>query len=233
MPGPRARLAVVARWEGIDDDARLGELRLSREGVLGYAPLGDGRANTTLVLPLARARVLSADPLAALRGALARYGMNDRLEGARPARRIEVTGPFEWTPTVPTAPGALLVGDAAGYLDPFTGQGVFRALAGGRLAAAAARTAIEAPDREADILAGYATGLDAAFAGARRLQRLIDLVISRPWLIDRLAPALDRHPGAASVLVDLAGDRILPSELWSRGGPPRDSGCQRRHAHAQ
>lgn len=46
------------------------------------------------------------------------------------------------------APGLLVVGDAAGYIEPFTGEGMAWALAGGQTAGALARAAIAEPTEE-------------------------------------------------------------------------------------
>ncbi len=45
-------------------------------------------------------------------------------------------------------PGYLLVGDAAGFLDPFTGEGVYRALRGAELAAPAIARALSCSDHD-------------------------------------------------------------------------------------
>ena len=45
------------------------------------------------------------------------------------------------------APGALLVGDAGGFLNPFTGQGMFLALRGAECAASAIATVLAAVKR--------------------------------------------------------------------------------------
>lgn len=217
--GRRRRLAIVGRFEEAETAAAAlggcGELRLSAEGVLGMAPLGRGRVNVTVVLPEARAAEVSGDRARAFRRRLARYGALEPLEEARPAGPLEVTGPFEMRPRRMTGPGILLAGDAAGYFDPFTGQGIHRALVTGRLAAAAAARILRHPAEERAERDAYARALRRFLAPSRRVQRLIDAAVTRPWAIDRLARLLARRPGLADLLVDVTGDRVPPRTLWS------------------
>lgn len=69
---------------------------------------------------------------------LARFPhLRDRLKAGAPATAVRGAGPFEHRVKQRVAQNVLLIGDAAGYLDPLTGEGV-------ALSAATAEAAIEA-----------------------------------------------------------------------------------------
>ncbi|MCZ6824320.1 MAG: FAD-dependent monooxygenase [Gemmatimonadetes bacterium] len=133
--GNRARLAIVGRFEGTRVDGRLGVMHVSGEGCLGMAPLGGGRCNITVVVPMAAAGRVSTNRWGFYRERLRRYAVWGKVSDGKLSERLQITGPFEVSPRRVVGPGALLVGDAAGYFDPFTGQGIYRALYTAQLAA--------------------------------------------------------------------------------------------------
>lgn len=214
--GRRRRLGVVGRWTGVRAlgprgelrGGPRGELRVTADGVLGFAPLGGGAANVTLVVPIERAKELAPDAVPFFLDRIETWGLATRLAGAALSRPLDVTGPFELAPERRSAPGALLVGDAAGYFDPFTGQGVFRALHGARIAAAAVSAALTAPAEESAALRAYERALARRLVAARAVQRGIDAVVSRPRLFDGAARLLQGRPRLTSLLADITGDRV-------------------------
>lgn len=215
--GPRRRLGLVRRVRAPDGPERTGELRLGADGVLGRTPVGGNRYNLTLVVPRARAPAVSRDREGYLRRRIAGYGLGGWLDASDPASAIEITGPFEVKPDRVAVPGALLAGDAAGYFDPLTGQGLYRALATARLAARTLIRSVDEPAREAAELRRYRHDLRRLLAPGQRVQRWVDAAVSRPAVIDRLAPLLAARPGLASLLFEVTGDRLPARRLFHPG----------------
>lgn len=223
--GPHPRLALVARVAGVeppDGPAKppgsadpVGEMRLGRNGCLGLAPVGGGRWNATLVVSERRAGEISADRRRFFRRGLSAYGVGRRFRGADLLAPLDITGPFRVIPRRRAAPGALLAGDAAGYFDPLTGQGVHRALATGRAAASAAATLIGARRRvrRESVRRRYRHELRRLLASGRALQKLVDALCRRPRAIELAGRLLSARPGLARLFVDVTGDRIAPSAL--------------------
>jgi hypothetical protein len=135
-------------------------------------------------------------------------------------REVLVTGPFaRWSRrAVAGEGGALLVGDAADFFDPFTGQGIYSALRGAELAAAVLLPALErgAPLTRA-ALAPYAAARRAAFAGKWVLERLIGLGIGWPALTNRVVGRLARRPHLADLVVGATGNFVPARMVLSPG----------------
>ncbi len=131
---------------------------------------------------------------------------------ARPVGAPLGSGPFVRPASVVARGGVLLVGDAAGYYDPLTGQGLFGALRSAELAAAAAVGMLDAPPRARAFERAYRQTLTESLRPTRRLQRLIELARRRPRLFEAALKVLARQ-GALDELIAVVGDLRRPSSL--------------------
>jgi flavin-dependent dehydrogenase len=114
----------------------------------------------------------------------------------------------------PIAGGAVLIGDAAGFLNPFTGQGVFLALRSAENAALAIVSAARNRVCESSAFADYANERRADFAARKRLSAAVGWLIDVPLLARRASAKLARQPRLAATLIDaLAGVRSPESAL--------------------
>ncbi len=129
---------------------------------------------------LARRIERAGSPSGAVRG-LGRFGFGPQ----RLHRRVERSV-------------ALLCGDAARMLPPFTGDGIAAALSSGRLAAWAAL--------EPDPIAAYERAYRAELAPRQRVAGLLHGALLRPGVFSMLAPVLGRAPRATRLLY-----------AWTRG----------------
>ncbi|HEX7024748.1 MAG TPA: hypothetical protein VF187_08020, partial [Gemmatimonadales bacterium] len=125
-------------------------------------------------------------------------------------RQVMVTGPFDaWSRDV-VAPGALLVGDAADFFDPFTGEGICAALRGAELAADTILPAMERPGPVSrGSLRPYLRARRAAFLGKWVVERAIGYAMLAPGLFDRAVGRLERR-GLAHTLIGVTGDFVPP-----------------------
>ena len=127
------------------------------------------------------------------------------------------TGPFDCPVRRAVADGALLVGDAAGYYDPFTGQGIYRALRGAEMAAETLRAALRAGDTSAAALTPYERARRRACGPGERLQHVVEAFVSRPWLYRAVAGRFARRPALADAMVHVTGD-VRPVRSLLRPG---------------
>jgi flavin-dependent dehydrogenase len=210
---PRLRkLALTAHVTGMGRLEDGGELHVAPWGTIGIAPIGAGACNVTLVLPEREAGVVAGAKEEYFDRVLATCS---RLRGARREDMVLATGPFDWPVRAAVVDGAALVGDAAGYFDPFTGQGIYRALRGAALLAGTATDALRAGDLSALALQPYEQARRRAFGPGTRLQRLIELFLARPALMRVAGDRFHRRPSLAHALVAVTGDLEPVRTLWA------------------
>lgn len=206
-----ARYAIGGHYDGFGALGGRVEMYVGGGAYFAINPLDAVRANVMVVVPRDRLARWSADVDAGVVGAAAALGRGVRsfANAARLGPRVSI-GPLAHDVRRATAPGALLVGDAGGLLDPFTGQGVFLALVGAERAAAAILAALRAPEREAEAFAAYAAWRADDFAWRRRLGRAVTMLIDVPPLARRAAARLARLPEVGETLLDALSGAIPP-----------------------
>jgi geranylgeranyl reductase family protein len=214
--GRPERFGLVAHLSGVEGMGDVGEMFAGRGWYVGLAPIGGDRVNVAMVVPAADAPAIAADPDGLFRRRLREFPeLCGRLARARIVRRILVTGPFARRARRPVADGALLVGDAADFHDPFTGEGIFAALRGGRLAADAIRAALVRGGASAAALAPYLSARRRAFLGKWVLERVVGFAAPRPTLMRHVTRRLRDRAGVADLWVGAAGDSVPVRALFA------------------
>ena len=214
------RVALVAHYRNVRDVTDVGEMHVERDGYVGLADVGHGVTNVALVVPVATHGAALRDRAALLDGWLAsKPQLADRFRDAERIDAVRATGPFASTARPAWAPGAALVGDAADFFDPFTGEGVYAALRGGELLAPFAAESVRSTDaRHADAaLRAYERARRATFGGKWQVERIIGATIAVPALINHAARALSRRREMADLLVGVAGDFVPANQVLRAG----------------
>jgi len=230
-PGLR-KVSLTAHLRGRLERSDLGVLHLTERCTVGVAPItADGELwNATVVVPVGEAGPeLSDDPAAFHARCVAEAGLG-WTDGFEQVAGPWASGPFDRPSHRIVGPGWLLVGDAAGYYDPLTGQGVQRALQGALAAAGVLTSALRGTEGVPGVpaLSGYPKALGRRNRPGRRVQRAIEWVLTRPRVRTRVFRGLARHPEGADRLIRVTGDAapvrtlIHPSVVLAlTGGLPR------------
>ncbi len=206
-----ARVAFVAHVEGVPAMADRAEMHVSGQGYVGLNAIGGGITNVALVVPQERAAAAGGRVEAYFMEELDRFpAVRSRVHSQRIVREVLVTGPFAARARHVTSPGALLVGDAADFFDPFTGEGICAALVGGELVAQALAGALESPTAIDRALADYRRARRRRFAGKWAVERLIGYAMTVPGLFDHAVARIGRRRGMADTLVGVTG-AVLPA----------------------
>jgi flavin-dependent dehydrogenase len=213
--GGRRRVALVGHAVGVGGMTDVAEMHVARGAYVGLASVGDGVTNVAAVLDPA-ALPSGPDAQARLERVLGRFpALTPRFAQARFVAPVLATGPFDRRTTRATADAVALVGDAADFYDPFTGEGIFAALRGAELLVPHLLRALDTGRLERRALAGYDRDRRRAFGGKWLLERAIGAAVATPVLLDHLAARLARRPDLANLLVGATGDFIPARRVFS------------------
>jgi flavin-dependent dehydrogenase len=184
----------------------------------GIAPVPGGRVNIGIVLASAAWRrrlatdgatatgeqILDLVPRAADAAEAWRDGaITDGIAGASPLGS-RVAGR--------AGPGWAVVGDASGFLDPFTGEGLHRALVSARLAAEAIDA--ELRGRVPAGLAGYDRAMHARFATKDVVSQVVQGFLARPSLFAYAGRRLARREAVRATMGLVMGDLVPASRAF-------------------
>jgi menaquinone-9 beta-reductase len=210
-----ARTALTFHVEDPAPDAtRDARMIVFDGGYVGLAPVPGGRVNVGIVVGgrhwadrLRRDgaasvvdRVLATIPPAA----------DDPVDWptARRCDPIEGAAPVGHRVSRRHGEGWLLVGDAAGFLDPFTGEGLHRAL---RSAALATEAIVAHLAGDPTALARYDRSMTARFRSKDAVSLLVQAFLARPALFERAARALAERPMVRETMGLVMGDLVPAS----------------------
>ena len=214
------RLALVTHYTGMAAIGDSGEMHVEHDGYIGLADVGGGVTNVAVVVPASRGRGAAGDPAAFLESWIRRRPhLAHRFTHATRVSPVLATGPFASAVRRAWAPGAAMVGDAADFFDPFTGEGIYAALRGAELLTPHAIEAITTRSaRIADrALRSYDVERVREFRGKWAVERIIGAAVSFPALMNLAARSLSLRPAMAHTLVGVTGDFVPAHEVLRPG----------------
>lgn len=181
-----SRFALGGHYRGLHGLDGFVEMFIDGASYFAINPFSSSAANVMLIVgesDLQRRRenvdAFIAERASALSGNAHGFGRGAHIEGKRVA-----IGPLEHRALRYTAPRVFLVGDAAHFLDPFTGQGVYMALHGARLAAREITAMLRDPAVEERARARYERALGREVRRRKSLAGAASALVRMP----RLAP---------------------------------------------
>jgi geranylgeranyl reductase family protein len=211
------RLALIQHVSGIEGLADRGEIYVDPPDYSILNPVAPGIVNVSLVVPLAHAKPYSARLETFMEARLRQLRhVPARLAGMKAEGPVMAMGPLAYRVGEPRVGGVLLAGDAAGFYDPFTGEGLYTALRSAELLAEVAHPALTMGDVSAGALAPYARAKRAAFADKARVTQALQLIIAHRRLANSAARLLQRRPALLGTLMGVIGDFIPPRAIWGQ-----------------
>ncbi|HWJ13221.1 MAG TPA: NAD(P)/FAD-dependent oxidoreductase [Gemmatimonadaceae bacterium] len=214
------RIALVTHYKGVKDVGEHGEMHVAPDGYVGIADVGGGLTTVAAVFPVSRSREISRDRVEFLRRWLFdQRRLALRFASAERVTPVVATGPFASYARQAWAPGAALVGDAADFFDPFTGEGIYSALRGGEMLAdhVSEMLAARKPALADAALREYDRARRREFGGKWIVERVIGAVVASPRLINRAARRLAARKDLADLLIGVTGNFVPAREVIRLG----------------
>lgn len=227
-PAAGGHYTIGARFEGLEAASPRGDLHLGNGWYAGAALYGNGVGNVVVAVPRLWFRQKNGDVESIFAEACEALPVLRRIvHGAHRVTSFVSVGPLGYTRRRAVDDGVLLVGDAAGTVNPMTGEGIAIAVRSAELAAATADGALQRGDVSRQALGGYERARAAAFRDTWRTSRLLQWIIRHPALAAYLVRRLTDDPQLAmrllGVVSDLrpVGDIVQPAFLARLLAPHR------------
>lgn len=212
------RLGLITRYQLPEKYCQRAVMHVGDQVYCALNPVGPGTMNVGLVSHANAKR--PGEPTAAYfeRRLAELPEAHDILAQGERCTPIRGMGPLARRVRRTAGRGYLLVGDAAGFFDPFTGEGVYRAVRGAEIAAAAIEKSLI---NGTAVPEGYEAQRRTAFDRKQQFCMLIQLFLRSPAVFQYVTRRLGTRPGTSQIVSEVigdlrpAGDALTPRQLWA------------------
>ncbi len=207
QPARPRRWAIGQYFTGVEGRETVGEMHVRQGHYIGVAPIPAGLTNVCVVVPHAAGATAFGPPAELIGSRLtADPVLRHRFAAARAQGDPVVLGPMAVDTAAAGEPGLLLAGDAAGFIDPMTGDGLRLALQGGELAAAVTLAVLAGELSPAAAHVELARRRHAAFAAKWRFNRTLRSLVTSPHGVVGAAVLARAVPSVFASVIRYAGD---------------------------
>ena len=204
------KMAMAAHWQGAQIPDDYCYMHVSRPGYTGISSVNQDKVNVVLVVDQNSMRGEKPDSF------YGRTVMKNRFrrkilqnaECLESVRAVESLG-FSVKP-IPCG-GLLAVGDAMGFIDPFTGEGIYLSLRSSEIAVQIADLALKNADVSLEFLKVYEKKRKQEFEKKFLLSRILQKIIYNQFFCDQVVRVLKEKRELAEILVGVIGD-LVPAE---------------------
>ena len=215
-PKGNTKIAFSAHWQGVRLPDDYCYMHVSRPGYTGISSVGNDRTNVVLVVDrsaLGGERDGSVEkPEEFYHRVLMKNSLRSNIlqggERVEPVRSVESLA-FAVRP-VPCG-GLILVGDAMGFIDPFTGEGIYLSLRSSQIAGEVIHASFQSSNFSRNSLSVYDARREDEFGGKFVLSRVLQWLIYNQPFCNRVMKSLSSNQVLAETLAGVIGD-ILPAK---------------------
>ncbi len=201
------KTGFIAHYRDVTGLDRFGEMHVGHGAYAGLAPLEDGLTNVAVVASGRKVKARSGSVDAFFAETLQSIPeVAQKLENAERVGGIRGVGSMARRARRTAGDGYLLVGDAASFLDPFTGEGIYEALKAAQLAAPVASAALKAGDVSADALDAYRIARRQSFTAKRQVCWIVQGFVNAPPLMNYVTERLSSREDLGLTLAGVLGN---------------------------
>jgi flavin-dependent dehydrogenase len=213
--GP-GKIALATHWENVQFPHDYCYMHISAPGYTGMAPVGNDSVNVVLVVEGRHVKGQEMDTFYQT-VVLGNERRRSLLAGAGLKEPVRSVGSLAYDVRPVPCGGLVLAGDTTGFIDPFTGEGIYLSLRSAQLAAGVIQKAFAVADFSREFLAEYDRQRETEFRKKFILSRILQKVICRRRWCNRVVALLRRNPQMAQTLVGVIGDYFPADRVvsWS------------------
>jgi flavin-dependent dehydrogenase len=208
------KIALAAHWQGKNLPQDYCHMHVSNPGYTGMAVVDEEVVNVVLVVDQneLKDRDLNEYYLSTV---LKNRRRREILADAQVMERVRSVDSLAYSAKEIPCGGLLMVGDAMGFIDPFTGEGIYLSLRSAQIASEIIREAFAKKRFSLNHLSKYEKKRSEEFRKKFLLSRILQKLIYNPPLCKMVTKILAENPHLAETLVGVIGDYLPPERVVS------------------
>ncbi|MCB9869151.1 MAG: NAD(P)/FAD-dependent oxidoreductase [Planctomycetes bacterium] len=211
------KFALTTHFAGVEPRSTA-EVHYVPGGYFAAAPVDGELTSVNLVVDRQALRTRTADWDSYFAQALANApALQLRMQAAERVTPVRGVGPLAFRTTRQAVDGAVLVGDACGYVDPMTGEGIYFALRTAELLAPQLDSALARGTRHRSAMHDYVRSRRREIAPRLSLCSLLQRGLRHDRVTRSILGLLQNRPGLADLIVSITGDYVRGVDLLRPG----------------
>ncbi len=199
------KVAIAAHWENIRLPQAYCYMHVGNPGYTGIAQVGRDSVNAVMIASTSKVKGKNITEFYK-DGIYKNKKRRELMDGAKLAEEPRTVESLAFSVKEPKCGGLVLVGDAAGFIDPFTGEGIYLSLRSAQLAAVTLDSAFKKSNFSRNKLAEYGKARAQEFNSKFILSRILQKAIYNRRLCDLVVKNLSKNPILAEEIVGVIGD---------------------------
>jgi menaquinone-9 beta-reductase len=212
-----SKIAFSAHWQGVHLPDDYCYMHVSWPGYTGISSVGNGTANVVLVVDRfeneknERDKKIEKPTTFYHRALMQNFRRSKILENGERVEPVRSVQSLAFTVKPVPCGGLVLVGDATGFIEPFTGEGIYLSLKSSLLAGEVIHSGFKISDFSKNTLSVYEQKRHQEFDGKFLLSRVLQWIIYNQPFCNGVIKSLAMNRILAETLVGVIGD-ILPAK---------------------